>query len=116
MSDGTEKSAPVDIRDFSHVDAAAERFIAFLEEVEQLPWLQAMREESFARLDLAAGQRMVEIGCGPGTAVQLLRAQGIEAVGIDASRTQRSIWPDTPCVPRCLPAEGKALAAVIWPL
>ncbi len=89
MLDATGDGNSVDIHQFSDIDAAADprHFIAFLERVEQLPWLQTMREESFARLGLAAGQAMIEVGCGPGTAVDLLRQRGIAAVGVDASRS-----------------------------
>ncbi len=88
MSDATSTGRPIDISHFSNIDASQDpgQFIAFLEQVEQLGWLEAVREESFARLALAPGQRMLEIGCGPGTAVGLLRERGIEAVGVDASR------------------------------
>ncbi len=88
MPDGTGNDPSVDIGHFSDIDASHDpsQFIAFLEHIEQLSWLEAVREESFTRLGLSAGQRMLEIGCGPGTAVQLLRTRGIEAVGVDASR------------------------------
>ena len=89
MLDATGDGTSLDIHHFSDIDAAADprHFIAFLERVEQLPWLRAMREESFARLGLGAGQGMLEVGCGPGTAVDLLRRRGIAAVGVDASRS-----------------------------
>ncbi len=88
MPDGNHKGPSLDIRHFSDIDAASDpgRFIAFLEHVEGLKWLQATREASFGLLALKPGEHMVEIGCGPGTAVKLLRERGIEAVGVDASR------------------------------
>jgi SAM-dependent methyltransferase len=93
LPDDTEQNAAVNARDFSHVDAAAEpeRFIVLLEEVELLPWLQGMRLDSFERLGLGPGQRMIEVGCGPGTAVRMLRERGIDASRATIEHARRSV-------------------------
>src|SRR5689334_25380292 len=36
--------------------------------------------------ELGAGDRLVDVGCGPGVAVQRAKANGAEAVGVDPSK------------------------------
>ena len=88
MPDGAPHAGPWDIRHFSDVDAAQDpsALIAFLEQVERLPWVEALRGRSFDALELAPGACVLEVGCGPGTAVGVWQERGVAAVGVDPSQ------------------------------
>jgi SAM-dependent methyltransferase len=81
---------------FSAVDATgeAERFIAYLEEADRLPAIAALRDRVAARLELRSGERVLDVGCGTGTALFELAARvapGGSAVGIDASEAMLAV-------------------------
>jgi ubiquinone/menaquinone biosynthesis C-methylase UbiE len=73
---------------FSGVDGSGDagRLIAFLENIERLPSAVAMRQRTYDLLHLRVGDRVVDVGCGPGKAVAELLERGIQATGVDNSQ------------------------------
>lgn len=82
-----------DLKGFTDVDAAAraERLVAWLDWVEQLPQSAALRRRSCELLDLGAGDRVLDAGCGTGRAVAELTALGAEIIGVDASEAMIAV-------------------------
>ena len=72
---------------FSNVDASQElqNFITFLDTVESFPQQVEIRRSSYELLNLQAGDRVVDVGCGTGTAVYELSEKGFQALGADNS-------------------------------
>jgi ubiquinone/menaquinone biosynthesis C-methylase UbiE len=74
---------------------------------------------------LQPGERLVDVGCGPGTAVERARAIGVEAVGVDPApvmlRVARARWRRHPGIDwrigtaESLPV-GDGWAHVVWSL
>ena len=74
---------------------------------------------------LRAGERLVDVGCGPGIAVQRARAIGAEAIGVDPAgvmlRVARARWRSDPGVDwrigtaESLPVDD-GWADVVWSL
>jgi ubiquinone/menaquinone biosynthesis C-methylase UbiE len=78
---------------FSDVDATneAEQFVAFLERIERFPQAMELRERSYKLLDVHAGDRVVDVGCGTGRVVIELTEQGKQAIGVDISEHMISV-------------------------
>jgi SAM-dependent methyltransferase len=77
---------------FSEVDRAArpETFVQFMDDANTMPFFQAAKEQTYARLALEPGDRVLDIGCGSGTDVRAMAAMvGAtgRAVGLDGSAT-----------------------------
>jgi ubiquinone/menaquinone biosynthesis C-methylase UbiE len=77
---------------FSEIDRAArpEAFVQFMDDANTMPFFQATKEQTYARLALQPGDRVLDIGCGAGTDVRALASivgPGGMAVGIDGSAT-----------------------------
>ncbi|MEM7482397.1 MAG: methyltransferase domain-containing protein [Acidobacteriota bacterium] len=72
---------------FERVDAAArpQGLAAYLELVNELPAVRAYRERMEQALDLPAGHRVLDVGCGTGAESARLAASGLRAVGADLS-------------------------------
>src|SRR5438132_13627158 len=72
---------------FGQVDTTgqADRFVAFLDLCERLPQMPELRERSHEVLRADAGSRIVDVGCGTGTATGQLAERGVAATGIDPS-------------------------------
>jgi ubiquinone/menaquinone biosynthesis C-methylase UbiE len=77
---------------FADVDATGEEtmFVGFLEQVEQLPDIVERRYRSYELLALDGGERVADVGCGLGTAVRELAAQGVRPIGFDVSEAMLS--------------------------
>lgn len=77
-----------DVGRFGDVDAASspQRFIAWVEWVEQLPQSAALRRRSYELLGARAGGPVVDVGCGTGRAVAELAELGAKAVGVEVSK------------------------------
>ena len=77
---------------FSEIDRAArpEAFLHFMDDANTMPFFQAAKEQTYARLALQPGDHVLDIGCGAGTDVRamagLVGPTG-RAVGIDGSAT-----------------------------
>ena len=75
--------------------------------------------------ELRSGDRLVDVGCGPGIAVQRAKALGVEAIGVDPSkemlRVGRARWRSDPHVDwqigtaESLPVDDD-WATVVWSL
>jgi ubiquinone/menaquinone biosynthesis C-methylase UbiE len=75
--------------------------------------------------ELRSGDRLVDVGCGPGIAVRRARARGAEAIGVDPApvmlRVARTRWRAEPGIDwrigtaESLPVEDN-WAAVVWSL
>ena len=75
--------------------------------------------------DLRPGDRLVDVGCGPGVAVYRARAVGAEAIGVDPAavmlRVARLRWRSVPVIDlrvgtaEALPVEDR-WASVVWSL
>lgn len=75
--------------------------------------------------DLGPGDRLVDIGCGPGIAARLARAAGADVIGVDPApvmlRVARMRWKSDPLVEwrigtaEALPVDDAA-ATVVWSL
>ena len=77
--------------DYGQVDATAdpETLVAYLEHYAAVPAIRAAKERSYALLDAGPGDRVLDVGCGPGQDVRALAAlvaPGGTATGIDHSR------------------------------
>ncbi|XVQ87845.1 methyltransferase domain-containing protein [Microbispora siamensis] len=59
--------------------------IALLDRVERHPGQAALRARSYELLGLAAGSRVLDVGCGAGLAVAEMAALGAEAIGLDVA-------------------------------
>jgi ubiquinone/menaquinone biosynthesis C-methylase UbiE len=72
---------------FRDVDTSGQagRLLAFLDFAERLPQMPELRERSHELLAARPGDRVVDVGCGAGTATAQLAARGLTAVGVDAS-------------------------------
>ncbi len=78
--------------EFTDVDRAGDPqwYVRCLDFQHTTPFNRRYKERAFALLDLAPGQRVLDIGCGLGADVLALAdavAPGGEVVGLDASRT-----------------------------
>ncbi len=78
------------MNDLDKIDAEARQhpILAFLDRIERRPDFIARRRRSYELLDLHAGSRVADIGCGAGTAVLELAANvapGGSSAGVDAS-------------------------------
>jgi ubiquinone/menaquinone biosynthesis C-methylase UbiE len=76
---------------FTAVDQAPDPayFIRFLDEAAAEPSFQAYKQRSFALLDVRAGRRILEVGCGVGDDARAMAAcvrPGGEVVAVDGSR------------------------------
>jgi SAM-dependent methyltransferase len=60
-------------------------FLEYLITLDHHPESVLLRRRSYALLHAAPGSRVVDVGCGAGTAVAELAAVGAHAVGVDAS-------------------------------
>jgi demethylmenaquinone methyltransferase/2-methoxy-6-polyprenyl-1,4-benzoquinol methylase len=49
------------------------------------PLLRRQQDAAIARLDPKPGERILDLSCGPGRGLRLLRERGARAVGLDAS-------------------------------
>jgi ubiquinone/menaquinone biosynthesis C-methylase UbiE len=78
---------------FNNVDATGDvdRFIAFLEWIENLPQSAYLRERSYSLLDVHHGNVVIDVGCGTGKAVSELFAKGTTTIGIDLSEQMISV-------------------------
>ncbi len=78
--------------DFAAVDSSPhpQQFVRYLENARGNEGIQALKRQSYALLEAAAGKRLLDVGCGLGDDVralaQIVGATGA-AVGIDNSRT-----------------------------
>lgn len=80
-----------DVSRFSSVDQQPNpaAFVGFLDIVNGLPDIQAIKERMIVRLDLGPGQRVLDVGCGTGDDVRRLAgvvAPSGRAVGVDLSQ------------------------------
>lgn len=77
-----------EIGKFTQPDASPNYFIDFLEFLDKREAIQNMRTETAKRLSLAAGQRVLDVGCGIGGATfplaEVTGANGL-AAGVDSS-------------------------------
>jgi SAM-dependent methyltransferase len=73
---------------WSDVDATEQpdRFALGLDRLRSDPFFAAQKERLHATLDLRAGQRVVDIGCGTGDDTAALARIGGAAIGVDRSR------------------------------
>lgn len=96
-----------DVTRFSRVDEQPDSgpFVGFLDLVNALPEIQAVKERMIARLGLGPGQRVLDVGCGTGDDVRRLAglvAPSGRAVGVDLSLAmvnearQRAVASDLP--------------------
>ena len=75
---------------FDEVDATgqAERFVRFLELTDSMPDVRSRRRRTYELLEVSAGDSVVDVGCGIGTAArelaELVGEQG-RVIGIDSS-------------------------------
>lgn len=72
------------------------------------PGGEAVTRRALALAALLPGARVLDIGCGTGGAVRMLRAQGMEATGIDASAKLVTL-ADSPFVTQ---GDGRCIAGV----
>ncbi|MBC6471313.1 methyltransferase domain-containing protein [Actinomadura alba] len=72
-----------EIQDVQAVDAHA--LISLLDAVDAFPGAAELRARSYQLLQLAAGARVVDVGCGTGRAAAEMTDQGARAVGVDIS-------------------------------
>ncbi|MEV0591454.1 methyltransferase domain-containing protein [Nonomuraea cavernae] len=76
---------------------SAESLIRLMDMAETLPSAVALRTRSYELLELDAGARVVDAGCGTGRAVVELAERGARAVGVDAAEEMvaaaRKRWP-----------------------
>ncbi|KAK1185470.1 methyltransferase domain-containing protein [Streptomyces sp. NBS 14/10] len=72
--------------------------IALLDAADRLPGAKDLRALSYDLLGAAAGEWVVDVGCGAGRAVAELAEQGVKAVGVDPSERMiavaRGRWPE----------------------
>jgi ubiquinone/menaquinone biosynthesis C-methylase UbiE len=81
---------------FTDVDQTndAEYFIRFLDEASADESFQAYKQHSFALLDLQAGQRVLDVGCGTGDDARTMArrvAPGGGVVGVDGSQSMIAV-------------------------
>jgi len=78
---------------FTDVDATgeADRFIAFLEWIENLPQSAALRELSYSLLNIQPEDLIIDVGCGTGKAVSELSEKEATTVGVDLSEQMISV-------------------------
>ncbi len=62
---------------------------------QQSDWLASARARLLRRAEIARRQRVLDLACGPGTAVEeLVRRSGGSVVALDCSRTALAGWPE----------------------
>lgn len=77
--------------DFAHVDLSAQpdRYIHYLERAQQDGTMQTLKRQSYSLLEIHAGMRLLDAGCGIGDDVralaELVGTQG-EVIGLDNSQ------------------------------
>lgn len=88
----TDNKSP-QIDRFNNVDATgeAERFIAFLEWVENLPPAIELRKRSYELLDAHSGDTVIDVGCGTGKVVSELADHELTVIGVDVSQQMISV-------------------------
>lgn len=81
MSNATENSVP-----FHAVDSSSdpENLLAFLDRIESLPPMAAIRTATYEALPKGRG---IDVGCGHGRAVAELTDRGLDVTGVDPSNT-----------------------------
>src|SRR5579859_960618 len=84
----TDHHSGVTLGHFSGVDASgeAELLLGLLESREQLPQDLALRRRACDLLQVRAGDRVADVGCGVGRVVAELRERGIDGIGVDLSQ------------------------------
>ncbi|MDM9379428.1 class I SAM-dependent methyltransferase [Chlorogloeopsis sp. ULAP01] len=80
------------IAGFSKVDDTAnpQDFVSYLDAISSLNSIQAYKQQTFTRLEIQAGDRILDVGCGIGDDVRSLAVKvgnAGEVVGIDRSET-----------------------------
>lgn len=79
-------------------DDATESLIRMLDVVDDLPGAAELRSHTYDLLTPAAGQAVVDVGCGAGRAVAELADRGMHPVGIDPDPTMIAVarrrWPE----------------------
>ena len=87
MEEGTTASGL--LKDFARVDTAdADDLVGRLDMMHSIPFFQHYKRETFELLDITAGSRVADVGCGTGEDARLLAERvGAEGcvVGFDAS-------------------------------
>lgn len=72
--------------------------IPMLDAADALPGAAELRARSYQLLDVTAGARVADVGCGAGRAVAELHEQGVAAIGVDPSEQMITVarrrWPD----------------------
>ncbi|MFM9371836.1 methyltransferase domain-containing protein [Streptomyces sp. Da 82-17] len=94
MTRETDRTTPRAPRPHEPTDG----LIALLDAADQLPGAAELRALSYDLLGAAAGQAVVDVGCGAGRAVAELAAHGVRAVGVDPDgrmlAVARARWPE----------------------
>lgn len=78
---------------FTDVDetGSASAFVAYLDEADTLPLIRRWRAEVAERLQLDAGDALLDVGCGTGTALIDLAPRVARATGVDLSEEMLAV-------------------------
>ena len=81
-------SGSVLVAGYGSVDASgqADRLVSRQEHQEEHPMCTGPRRRSYELLGVGPGDRVLDVGCGPGRAVAELQERGVDAIGLDISQ------------------------------